>query len=606
MVEFAENFTTFDSQQETMEARTFYNQQVEILNKEISALKVKLRTISAIRMAVFLGGSFCLYLFFHNTPLIGVTLAVGIVLFLILVNRYANTKRVLNFKKELLRINELEIGYMNGDFLPEETGDDYIYETHDYNQDIDLFGEGSLFQKLNRTGLKNGEKVLADTLNSNTIDDVKVRQKAVQELSEMPEWRQEYTAIAALIKSETSTESITSWIKNHQRFVPKVFSWITIPFSVISVALLTGYFLGYLNGYLVGGWFLLGVAITSKFLKRITQMYNVTSKIDDLLQQYALLLKRIESNEFESEQLNEWKSKILTFNIPASERLATLSSFIDSLGNRNNMIFGFLGNGFLLWDLRFTYRIENWMEAFDGELTQWFETIAKFDAINSMANYSFNHQDYVYPTITENPKLQFKAENLGHPLLNHKKMVTNSISLDQQDFFIITGANMAGKSTFLRTVAMNIVMANCGLPVCAESFEYRPVKLISSMRTSDSLVNDESYFFSELKRLKFIVDRIQTETYFIILDEILKGTNSVDKAEGSKKFVERLVNSQSTGLIATHDLSLCTLADKYESIENHYFDAEIVNDELYFDYRFKDGICQNMNASFLLKKMGIV
>ena len=126
------------------------------------------------------------------------------------------------------------------------------------------------------------------------------------------------------------------------------------------------------------------------------------------------------------------------------------------------------------------------------------------------------------------------------------------------------------------------------------------------MRTSDSLVNDESYFFSELKRLKFIVERIQTETYFIILDEILKGTNSVDKAEGSKKFVERLVNSQSTGLIATHDLSLCTLSEKYDSIENHYFDAEIVNDELYFDYRFKNGICQNMNASFLLKKMGIV
>ena len=153
---------------------------------------------------------------------------------------------------------------------------------------------------------------------------------------------------------------------------------------------------------------------------------------------------------------------------------------------------------------------------------------------------------------------------------------------------------------------MNIVMANSGLPVCAKSFEYRPVKLISSMRTSDSLVNDESYFFSELKRLKYIVNKIQKDTYFIILDEILKGTNSVDKAEGSKKFVERLVKSKSTGLIATHDLSLCTLADQYSEIQNHYFDAEIVNDELFFDYRFKNGICQNMNASFLLRKMQIV
>lgn len=589
-----------------MEARTFYTQQVEKLNKEISALKLTMRTISTIRLAVFLGTTFSVYLFFGNFSMIGASLAVGIALFLWLINRYADTKRKLDFKKELLRINTLEINYMDGISLPEQTGDAYIFETHDYNQDIDLFGEGSLFQKLNRTGLKNGEKELASILNSNTIDNVKARQKAIQTLAEMPEWRQEFTAIAALIKSEISTESITNWIKNHQRFVPKVFSWITIPFSVVSAILLAAYFLGFLNGYFIAGWFSLGLGLTSRFLKKITEMYNVTSKIDDLLQQYALLLKRIESSEFDSEQLQKWKSKIETNNIPASERLATLSSFIDSLGNRNNMIFGFIGNGLLLWDLRFAYRIENWMDAFDGELTHWFETIAQFDAINSMASYSFNHQNYVYPAITESPKLQFKAENIGHPLLNHKKMVTNSISLDQQDFFIITGANMAGKSTFLRTVAMNIVMANCGLPVCATSFEYRPVKLISSMRTSDSLVNDESYFFSELKRLKFIVERIQTETYFIILDEILKGTNSVDKAEGSKKFVERLVNSQSTGLIATHDLSLCTLSEKYDSIENHYFDAEIVNDELYFDYRFKNGICQNMNASFLLKKMGIV
>jgi DNA mismatch repair ATPase MutS len=165
---------------------------------------------------------------------------------------------------------------------------------------------------------------------------------------------------------------------------------------------------------------------------------------------------------------------------------------------------------------------------------------------------------------------------------------------------------MAGKSTFLRTVSLQIMMANVGLPVCAESVSYSPIKLITSMRTTDSLTDDESYFFSELKRLRYIVDEIQTDRYFMVLDEILKGTNSTDKALGSRKFVERLVKSKSTGIIATHDLSLCEVANEYDAVKNHYFDAEIIDNELHFDYTFKDGICQNMNASFLLKKMGII
>lgn len=165
---------------------------------------------------------------------------------------------------------------------------------------------------------------------------------------------------------------------------------------------------------------------------------------------------------------------------------------------------------------------------------------------------------------------------------------------------------MAGKSTFLRTVSLQIVMSNLGMPVCATTCNYNPIKLITSMRTTDSLNDDESYFFSELKRLQFIVNEIKSDKYFIILDEILKGTNSTDKAIGSRKFIQKLVKSRSTGIIATHDLSLCEVAQELSQVENHYFDAEIIDDQLYFDYKFKDGICRNMNASFLLKKMNIV
>ncbi|MDR9458426.1 MAG: DNA mismatch repair protein MutS, partial [Salegentibacter sp.] len=234
-----------------------------------------------------------------------------------------------------------------------------------------------------------------------------------------------------------------------------------------------------------------------------------------------------------------------------------------------------------------------------------FEVIETIDALNSLGNFSFNHSNYVFPEINAEEN-GISAKALAHPLLDPEKRMANDFSINNEEFFIITGANMAGKSTFLRTVSLQILMSNIGLPVCAESCRYSPIKLITSMRTSDSLSDDESYFFSELKRLKFIVDEIKTDRYFIILDEILKGTNSSDKAIGSKKFIRKLVGSKSTGIIATHDLSLCEITAELPQVKNHYFDAEIVNDELFFDYKFKDGVCQNMNASFLLRKMEIV
>ena len=221
-----------------------------------------------------------------------------------------------------------------------------------------------------------------------------------------------------------------------------------------------------------------------------------------------------------------------------------------------------------------------------------------------MGTYSFNY-DYSFPIIQQQDR-SIKSNNLGHPLIHPDKCIRNNYLMNYGDFQIVTGANMAGKSTFLRTVSIAIISANNGLPVCAESFHYYPIKLITSMRSTDSLSNEESYFFSELKRLRYIIDYLQNEHYFVVLDEILKGTNSKDKEEGSKKFVRKLIELKSSGIIATHDLSLCTLADNSDQVYTKYFDAEIIKGELHFDYQFKDGICQNMNASYLLNKMGIV
>ncbi|MFT5779160.1 MAG: DNA mismatch repair ATPase MutS, partial [Crocinitomicaceae bacterium] len=303
--------------------------------------------------------------------------------------------------------------------------------------------------------------------------------------------------------------------------------------------------------------------------------------------------------------LAKWQEKVTRDTIKASELLNEFSKLTTALDQRNNVFMSIPANGFFLRDFHLARKIERWIEANKAKAEDWFHIVAEFDALNSLGNYAYNHSTYTYPLLAESNE-QVDAKNLGHPLLQAKGRIDNDYKIDVEQFFIITGANMAGKSTFLRTVALSIVMANSGLPVCAESYKYKPIKLITSMRTTDSLSENESYFFSELKRLKIIIDTIQTDDHFIILDEILKGTNSKDKAEGSQQFVQKLVKSKSTGIIATHDLSLCTLEDSLDEVRNYYFDAEIVNDELYFDYSLKKGICQNMNASFLLKKMEII
>ena len=356
-------------------------------------------------------------------------------------------------------------------------------------------------------------------------------------------------------------------------------------------------------------WFFVGVGITGIYIKRINDFYLNASKAKETFKQYHQLLDLIEREEFTSRLLKSKQEEIKKESKKASEIFLQFSKMLDAFDQRNNMLVGVVANAFALRDLRLCYKIEAWIDTYEDQVAHWFDVISFFDAQNSLANFVFNHPENCFPEIVSS-KFVIESKKLGHPLISKDKRVDNNFSIQGTDFFIITGANMAGKSTFLRTVSLSIIMANAGLPVCANSFRYSPIKLITSMRTSDSLTDDESYFFSELKRLKKIIESVQlTEKpgdYFIILDEILKGTNSTDKAIGSRKFVERLVKLGAMGIIATHDLSLCEISKDLSEVKNHYFDAEIIDNELYFDYTFKDGICKNMNASFLLKKMEII
>lgn len=587
------------------EPTAFYEGQITTFQKELSEIKRKLNISSAVRLLVFLATGASVYFTLGNTQLLMGCIIAGIIAFLLLVSRHSQLQHKRDLTKALLERNEIELKVLKRDFYDLPDGSEFHNPEHVYSQDIDLFGRGSFYQYFNRTALDSGSTKLASMLLSNDIEAISKKQEAVRELGNLPEWRQFFSAIASLVTTDIAADSVLGWLKEYTSFVPKHMKLISRIFSAISLLTLGAYFIGFIAGWWVFVVFGIGLLITSRFFGRINMLSAHTGKIQTTFTQYASLLSRIEEQEFTSELLVNKRKMVITSEQSSSSILKAFSKHLDALDQRNNFIIGLISNGFFLRDLSIVHNIEGWIATHRDAVEDWFEVIAFFDAYNSLGNYAFNHQGHVFPEITETGTT-LVTTGAAHPLLDPKTAVRNDITIKKDEFFIITGANMAGKSTFLRTVALQIVMGNVGLPIFAKSALYTPVKLITSMRTTDSLTDDESYFFSELKRLKFIVDEIATDRYFIILDEILKGTNSTDKAKGSRKFIDKLVGAGATGIIATHDLSLCEAANDLKEVKNYYFDAQIINDELFFDYTFKEGICQNMNASFLLKKMGIV
>lgn len=584
---------------------TYYHQNVERYHAEANTLYKKMTLLSTLRVLVFIFTSLGIYFTISNWQLAAGIAFAGILIFVALLSKYTDIKAQRQLKLALTAINKSELDISSGKFHDRDPGLTFQDPLHFYSLDIDLFGRGSFFQFVNRTVINEGTQQLSDALKANNIEHIEQRQEAINELATKPEWRQLYSATASLIKVETSAASIISWLKSHKPFIPKAMKWFPYVFLGGTIVMFSLFFMEVLTIGFLGYWLLLGLGITGIYLKKVNELSFHTEKVKETFRQYTLLLKQIENEVFTSELLSIKQKYIQSESEKASVIFTKLSKALDALDNRNNFISAIFGNGFFLTDLKNSYKVEQWLAAYKDKVEDWFEVVSFFDAYNSLGNYAFNHPQYIFPKITTD-KHVIKATELGHPLLKPEKRVDNDLTIDNEQFFIVTGANMAGKSTFLRTVSLHIVMANLGLPVCATSSEYNPVKLITSMRTSDSLTDDSSYFFSELTRLKFIVDAIQKDSYFIILDEILKGTNSTDKAIGSRKFVEKLVASNATGIIATHDLSLCEIEKELEEVKNYYFDAEIINDELYFDYTFKTGVCKNMNASFLLKKMEII
>ncbi len=588
------------------DVKNTYKKRITVFKNAKQKVQNKLLVFSLLRLIVFSTCVFFVYQFWGFPKEIGLVLLLGVIAFVLLIRVFSRAKYEKQKLEALIEINQLELKTSLSDFSFFPNGEQYKNDQHEFSQDIDLFGEKSFFQYVNRTQLAEGELCLAKMMQANSTETIEEKQAFVKEMAQKIEFRQNFAAHAKLLETEESIHHIVSWLGQYKSHVPKTMRWLSYVFSVASILIITLFFTEViaLKHFLL--WFFIGLGISGFFIKKTNALSLYTGKIQANFQQYSKLIELIEQAEFTSAQAKVLQQTINEDQHSFSHLLSQFSKQIDNLEQRNNMLLGVVLNGFCLWDLMQSYKIEQWILRYNLKVDKAFQLVAELDAWCSLGNFSFNHPDYTFPEIKPNLTSQIKVTKAIHPLLDSENAVANDIDLKTQNFVILTGANMAGKSTFLRTLALQIVMANLGLPVRAEKCEYRPIKLITSMRTADSLADESSYFYAELTRLKQIVYTLAKDNYFIILDEILKGTNSKDKAQGAQKFVKRLLNENAVGIIATHDLSLCTLTNESDAIKNYYFDAEIINNELYFDYTLKKGICQNMNASFLLEKMGLV
>lgn len=586
------------------ELQHFYTAQRGKHQKELQQVKKRLGLLATFRLSVFVAFWFAIYLFWNATALVAI-IPLLIALFLYLVNQFSNVKRHKKYLERLIAINTTELEILDRRYQDLPDGKEFLKPNHPYAQDLDLFGRGSFYQYANRTTLRQGREVFSNLLLDGYPKDIVKKQEAIQELAKLPEWRQHFSALAGETQPKISPDVVSDWMKNHKSFMPKWGGIAPLIFTSLSIGLIVLAFLGWVPESLILFWYVLGVGIVGRYAKKIIPFTARVSEAQDTIQQHQRLIYELEEHSFNSELLQEIQKKLEVKGERTSKILKRFSKNMTMLEQQYNLMISMFAQGLGLYSLYYAHKVESWIEKHGQDVESWFSAIAQFDAYITLGTYAFNHTDHTYPSLVQG-KTVLKAKEVGHPLVDPKKNVLNDFEIGKGRFCIVTGANMAGKSTFLRAVALQIVMANMGLPVLGKNVKYAPVRLLTSMRSSDSLADETSYFYAELKRLKYIVEELEKDDCFVVLDEILKGTNSVDKAEGSKKFVERLVRNGSTGMVATHDLSLCTLADELPEVENRYFDAQIVNEELFFDYKFKEGVCQNMNASFLLKNMGIV
>ncbi len=586
-----------------------FNDRCAAAEQGLAECKKNERLVILGRVIFFPAFVYFVYLYaFSEQSIINLLLALfSIISFLFLTKRDQKLQERKTFLGTILEINLAEIKALDGE-LTFPDGEQYINTDHPFSYDLDLFGKNSLFQVMNRTATKEGSEKLAGWLSNplKSADEIYKRQEAVKELTPLLEWRQEFQASGKIEKEDFAAfpESLTRKIPAASR---PLFSVIIYALPSLTLSLILLYIFN------VIGYGAAAIAALIQLSVCIIYSYNlgkVEKELSGLTKQISVYLKivlHIKDREFRSEQLVNLRERLFSREAGITEAFRKIASISKAYDQRGNFFWFLITNSLFMKDLHILHDYRRWLCRYFSHLPVWTEAIAEADALNSLANFSYLNPGFAFPVVSDN--IIIKSEALGHPLIHTSRRVTNEFSIHSlHQFFIVTGANMAGKSTFLRTAGVNMVLASAGAPVCAAYFEFTPVNLFTSMRTTDNLSENTSYFHAELLRLKQMSDSIKDNgKTLIILDEIMKGTNSKDKFTGSRLFLEKIKDMNVSGIIATHDLDLGILADEYpDNFGNICFEIEITDSGIRFDYKLKSGITRNLNATYLLRKMELI
>ncbi len=583
-------------------------------NNLLQKLKKKQTILGWLRVGIFLLIIYFLFKYFVVENGFQTDLYLGIFfvfIFFILGYFLVKVKEQLLFCKNYLYIgNEI---ITKTEF---KTGLDFEedIDPHPFAKDLDLLGKNSLFSAISYCETLLGKNKLRDFLLNLSVEKETIiaKQKSLEELSEKTDWNIQFLTLSkslnidgniALLEVKEPVFKMATLAKAAIVLVPiltlgTLLSLLFIEVSGLNIALL------------FGGIFLASRIILMIYAQKINSISETLSFDSTQYEQFLAVFSHIEKENFKEESNKNLQKKFTSGESKSSrkeiEKLARLLRNYES-GNSN---IGLILNNFFLWKLNFAQQIEKQSKKIEQDLPEWFDAFAEFEALISFGIFKFKNPKYIFPKISESGE-KLKVEEIVHPLLFQEIVVSNDFEIvEKTEISIITGANMTGKSTFLRTIGVNLVLAMNGCPVAAKEFSFVPMDLFTSMRTSDSLNDGTSYFNAEILRLRNLVENLENgKPQFIILDEILKGTNSKDKLTGSELFLEKLMKSKTlfSCLIATHDLELTKIEEKFPAkIKNYCFELQNNNDELETDYKLQNGVTKSMNAIYLMKKFGII
>lgn len=587
----------------------FYEERLKQYSTELQQLKDRSLLVSLARLASFAALAWSVWKWIQAGgslyPIFTAGFAVLFMVFIRIALTLHDKKKLLE-KLVFLCSNELDVLQYNPNRFNNGAG----FSGHDdYSGDLDIFGPNSLFHLLNRTTTHHGTHALAGLLRQSLLEPsaIEAQQQAVKALSPQKELRQLITAYGLLHgEKEGTLHDVTDWLQwppvlwgktgpNLLRLLVPAFNIGAILFYIF-----TGNYQPLLLGYFIG-WCVIGA-----FTKQINKQHAMLGKKQSILDQYATILKLFAGVDKGNSTLLQQEQATAAEAHQAITKLSGLSGLFDQ---RINMLVLLFLNGFFLYDLQCLWRLEKWKTTYKDRFDQWIDCAGTIEVLNSLATFAYNNPAYHWPAV-QTTGVSITGKNLAHPLIPAGACVANNFTLGREErLVLVTGSNMSGKTTFLRTVGVNLLLAQCGAPVCAASFAFTPMNILSSIRVSDSLQEHTSYFMAELKRLQRIVRYLQQhpKPALVLIDEILRGTNSEDKTHGSEMFIKKLLQYNCLTMFATHDLSLSILEEELPGQLNNYCFESIIRDgELIFDYTLQRGVAKNRNASFLMHKMEII